>query len=83
MEISAPLLNKIIKTNQLIKGRLNVNNSDLKNFNDVFRHSIFRIRNHSIFLKWGAQRHNRIPQQQKTTQTLLITRLFLIFGSQW
>jgi len=30
MEISLPLFNKILKTNQLVKGRLNVKDSDLK-----------------------------------------------------
>ena len=69
MGISAPLFNKIIETNQLIKGRLNVNNSDLKKLYTTLQRDDQRLINkqshHEKMIKAQISKCNDIKFERK------------------
>ena len=66
---SAPLFNKIIETNQLIKGRLNVNNSDLKKLYTTLQRDDQRLINkkahHEKMIKTQISKCNDIKFERK------------------
>ena len=68
MENSAPLFNKILKTNHLIKGRLNVTNSDLKKLFMSLHKYDERLRNKQ------SQQEKKIRNQIKKYNALKVKR---------
>jgi len=66
---SAPLFNKILETNQLIKGRLNVNNSDLKKLYMALHKDDQHLRNkqsyHDKMIKNQISKRNAVKLERK------------------